>query len=123
MSFRVFNMNSMRYNRLRFSFIVFIVFLMINPRYKFHYEYYLKRNMTLCNRSMIESDRFLCESDEKWETRREFYSKQHEKNIITMNEYDNYLFKNWFPEFQCQNEIRLGEGDGGKWVRLSDYLK
>jgi hypothetical protein len=68
---------------------------------------------------MFESDGFLCESDKKWLKRREFYSKQHEKNILTMNEYEKYFSKNWLPEFQCQNEIRLGEGDGGKWVRIS----
>jgi hypothetical protein len=67
---------------------------------------------------MIESDQFLCESDDKWEQRRKFYSKQHEKNILTMNEYENYFYENWFPEFKCQNEIRLGERDGGKWVRF-----
>jgi len=84
-------------------------------RYKYNFS---KQNQFSCNISMIESDRFLCESDEKWQQRRQFYSKQHEKNILTMNEYDNYFSQNWFPEFQCQNEIRLGEHDGGKWVRL-----
>lgn len=116
-------MSLLRSNRLRFVFLVFIVLIGINLRYKLNYEYYLKRNDTSCNLSMIESDRFLCESNEKWKKRREFYSKQHEKNIMTMNEYENYFSKNWFPEFQCQNEIRLGERDGGKWVRFSDYRK
>lgn len=112
-------MSSIRCNLVPFTSLLFIIFVVINfdsLRYKLKNENYLQRNVTSCNRSMIESDRFLCESDEKWAKRREFYSKQHEKNIMTMNEYENYFFKNWFPEFQCHNEIRLGHGDGGKWV-------
>jgi hypothetical protein len=71
-----------------------------------------------CNWSMVESDQYLCEPTEKWFQRRAFYSEQHEKNRLTMNEYENYFKRNWRPEFQCDNEIRLGDGDGGKWVSL-----
>jgi hypothetical protein len=66
--------------------------------------------------SMIESDKFICESDENWQKRREFYLQRHEKNILPMNEYQDYLLKNWIEEFKCKNETRLGTGDGGKWV-------
>ncbi len=114
-------MSIIQYNLFRSLFIIIIIFFIINVnfiRYKFQYKFNLKQNQTLCNISMIESDQFLCESDDKWEQRRKFYSKQHEKNILTMNEYENYFYENWFPEFKCQNEIRLGERDGGKWVRF-----
>jgi hypothetical protein len=86
------------------------------------FKYNPQQNKTLCNLSMIESDQFICESDENWETRRKFYVKQHERNILTMNEYDDYFSKNWFEEFKCQNETRIGTGDGGKWVRFLIYI-
>ena len=65
---------------------------------------------------MSESYGLFCESNEKWLERKNFYVQQREKNIFTMNEYENYFKENWSPEFQCENEIRLGENDGGKWV-------
>src|ERR1700728_2600744 len=114
-------MSLMQYNLLRFLFFIIIISFIINFNFLW-YKLHLKRNDILCNISMFESDQFLCESDDKWKIRKEFYLKQHEKNILTMNEYENYFSKNWFQEFQCQNEIRLGHMDGGKWVR-SSYLK
>ena len=113
----------MRQTVFRLLFIGAIVFFIFNFDYiqkKFQSQYNLKQNQTLCNLSMIESDQYLCETDEKWQRRREFYSEQHEKNILTMNDYENYFSRNWSPEFQCQNEIRLGDGDGGKWVSVQD---
>jgi hypothetical protein len=116
-----FNMSLVQNNIFRFLFLVIIIFFLINlisVWRKLQNTSYPKQNQTSCNISMVESDRWICESNEKWQQRREFYSKQHEKNILTMNEYENYFSENWFPEFQCQNEIRLGDRDGGKWVRL-----
>jgi hypothetical protein len=85
------------------------------------YGYNLKQSKTSCDISMIESDQFICESDEQWQSRRKFYLKQHEKNILTMNEYENYFRENWFPDFQCEHETRIGVGYGGKWVRYEDF--
>ncbi|UJR33604.1 hypothetical protein I4U23_021041 [Adineta vaga] len=76
-----------------------------------------------CNISMTESDQFICESDKKWLERRKFYLNQHEENIFTMNEYENYFRKNWFPDFQCSNEKLIGQGDGGKWACNIERLK
>lgn len=110
-------MVSTRHNLWRFLYLGIIISFIISlnfirPKYKDK----LKQSNTSCMLSMIESDQFLCESDEKWQNRRKFYSEQYEKNILTMNEYENYFYKNWFPDFQCQNETRIGVGDGGKWV-------
>ena len=112
---------NMRLIQLNFrrSFFVVVVFLINlyflgrNFHWKSHWWY---GNDTSCNFSMSESHGLFCESDEKWLERKSFYAEQREKNIFTMNEYENYFKQNWFPEFQCQNEIRLGERDGGKWV-------
>lgn len=79
-------------------------------------------NITSCNFSLSESEGLFCESDEKWLERKTFYREQREKNLFTMNEYEDYFKQNWFPEFQCQNEIRLGELDGGKWVTFQTYF-
>lgn len=118
-----FKMSLIQYNLLRVLFVIIIIFFLTNLnfiRYKLRERYnFFQSNQTLCNISLIESDAFLCESDEKWQKRREFYSEQHETNILTMNEYENYFSKNWLPEFQCENELRLGENDGGKWVRCT----
>lgn len=79
-------------------------------------------NITSCNFSLSESEGLFCESDEKWLERKTFYREQREKNLFTMNEYEDYFKQNWFPEFQCQNEIRLGELDGGKWVTFQTFF-
>jgi hypothetical protein len=117
-------MTTTRHTILRLCFVGIIVYFIANFNFIRNqiqdFQYNFKHNKTSCNISMIESDQYLCETDEKWQKRREVYSKQHEKNILTMNEYEHYFSKNWFPEFQCQNEIRLGDGDGGKWVSIQD---
>lgn len=97
------------FNKIRVLFFVILISFSCILVY-----FYPTRN--ICSQSLIESDQLFCESNEKWQKRREFYMKEHEKNILTMNEYENYFKENWSPEFQCQNEIRLGQGDGGKWV-------
>ncbi|CAF0909282.1 unnamed protein product [Adineta steineri] len=119
-------MGLMQYNRYRFLvtgvIICFIIILYYN-RQTIPHKYDMKQNESLCYTAMIESDQLLCESDEKWQKRRKFYLQQHEKNIFTMNEYKNYFYKNWFPDFQCEHEMRVGEGDGGKWACDIEYLK
>ena len=100
---------------IRMLILALISFSMINVNLILHY--YEKRfHQHRCEMSMNESDQYVCESDEKWQQRRIFYAKQHHNNTMTMNEYEKYFEKNWFPEFQCEHEIRLGDGDGGKWV-------
>ena len=91
------------------SIVVLIIFFVEQNRSKFRRDQ--------CEVSLNESDGFLCESDEKWTQRRKFYRETNEKNRMTMNEYENYFKTNWRPEFECEHEIRLGEDDGGKWVR------
>ncbi|CAF0782653.1 unnamed protein product [Rotaria sp. Silwood1] len=119
-------MTLLQHNRLRF-FILGIIFIFM---IKFNFMHHKVQNKNIfkgtknsCNLSMIESDQLICESDEIWQKRRAFYSEQHDRNILTMNDYENYFYKNWFPEFQCPNETRLGEGDGGKWACDIEYLK
>ncbi|CAF0750355.1 unnamed protein product [Adineta ricciae] len=82
-----------------------------------------KVDSSLCKTSMIQSDRFICESEDKWLSRRKFYLNQREKNIFTMNEYSDYFQKNWFPDFQCPQETLIGRGDGGKWACNIEDLK
>ncbi len=114
----------LQHNLFRLLLLGIIIGLIISfqfIRYKMQYGYNLKQSKTSCDISMIESDQFICESDEQWQSRRKFYLKQHEKNILTMNEYENYFRENWFPDFQCEHETRIGVGDGGKWVRYEDF--
>ncbi|CAF4494734.1 unnamed protein product [Rotaria sp. Silwood2] len=119
-------MSLLQNNRFRLLILGIIIIFLIKFNFtdnKIQNKNNVQQKENLCNRSMIESDQLICESDEKWQQRRDFYSQQHDKNILTMNEYENYFYKNWFPEFQCQNEIRLGQGDGGKWACEIAYLK
>ena len=114
-------MTAVSRNLLRVLFIGLLLFSLlyfILIRYLFDRRQESQIHSLGCNRSMIESDQYLCEPAEKWFKRRAFYSEQHEKNRLTMNEYENYFEENWRPEFQCDHEIRLGDGDGGKWVSL-----
>ena len=103
------------------AIVIFIRQIEVVP-HKFHVEHSSVAKRTACNMSLIESDHLLCESDERWHERRAYYFKQHERNRQTMNEYRNYFDNNWYREFRCPNEIRLGEGDGGKWVSFSKCL-
>ncbi|CAF4144109.1 unnamed protein product, partial [Rotaria magnacalcarata] len=124
-------MSLLKNSRFRFVSVISITFLILifyfngdhNHDHGVEIVKGSKSKSSTCHKSMIESDQFICESDEKWQSRRDFYSKQHEKNTLSMNEYEKYFYLNWLPEFQCHNETRIGYGDGGKWVRFSDLCK
>lgn len=95
--------------------LVYLYFL----GYRLHSKYaWFAGGIISCELSLGESEGLFCESDEKWVERKTFYREKREKNVFTMNEYEDYFQRNWFPEFQCQNEILLGAGDGGKWVNI-----
>jgi hypothetical protein len=69
-----------------------------------------------CSKSLIESDNFICESDELWNERKVLYQIQDKAN---MQKIKNSIFflTNWEPNFHCSHARRIGEmGDGGKWV-------
>ncbi|CAF3618317.1 unnamed protein product [Rotaria socialis] len=133
------NMSLLKNSRFRFLFVISITFLILifyfnrdhnhNHNHNHDHDHDVeiikssKSKPSTCRQSMIESDRFICESDEKWQSRRDFYSKQHERNTLSMNEYERYFYLNWLPEFQCHNETRIGYGDGGKWACDIEYLK
>src|ERR1700722_16368925 len=97
--------------RLTFFILIGITILLIASFNIVNHHPYMKSpeihstNALSCNVSMIESDQFFCESNEKWQERRQFYSNQRDKNVLAMNEYKNYFRKNWFPEFKCEDEI------------------
>lgn len=109
-------------NRFRYFLLFIFIFLLVNlnlvgKQLQARHRSKTRTNEINCELSMFESDEYFCENEDKWKRRRTFYAEQREKNIQTMNEFEDYFEKNWFPEFQCENEVRLGDGDGGKWVR------
>ncbi len=69
-----------------------------------------------CVKSMLESDDFICESDELWNERKILYRIQDELNMKKLPS-SPYFLKNWEPNFHCSHARRIGRmGDGGKWV-------
>ncbi|CAF1519411.1 unnamed protein product [Rotaria sp. Silwood1] len=69
-----------------------------------------------CHLSLIESDHFICESNNIWNERKTVYQTQDKENM--MKRQSNIFFlTNWEPNFHCSHARRIGKmGDGGKWV-------
>lgn len=69
-----------------------------------------------CQKSLRESDGFICEPDSVWNERKHIYQSQDKENMIRRPD-TFYFLSNWEPNFHCSHAQRLGTmGDGGKWV-------
>jgi hypothetical protein len=69
-----------------------------------------------CSKSLLESDNYICESDELWNERKFTYKIQDKRNMIKQ-QHRIYFATNWEPNFHCSHARRVGKiGDGGKWV-------
>jgi hypothetical protein len=69
-----------------------------------------------CSKSLIESDNFICESDDLWNERKILYQIQDKLNMQKLSS-SKFFLTNWEPNFHCSHARRIGKmGDGGKWV-------
>jgi len=69
-----------------------------------------------CSKSLMESDNFICESDDLWNERKILYQIQDKLNMQKRPSSEFFL-TNWEPNFHCSYARRIGEmGDGGKWI-------
>jgi hypothetical protein len=69
-----------------------------------------------CSKSLIESDNFICESDDLWNERKIVYKIQDQANMKKLSS-SIFFLTNWEPNFHCSHARRIGNiGDGGKWV-------
>jgi hypothetical protein len=64
----------------------------------------------------MESDNFICESDDLWNERKILYQIQDKLNMQKLLS-SQFFLTNWEPNFHCSHARRIGTmGDGGKWV-------
>jgi len=64
----------------------------------------------------MESDNFICESDDLWNERKILYQIQDKLNMQKLP-YAQFFLTNWEPNFHCSHARRIGKmGDGGKWI-------
>src|SRR5690348_9772251 len=100
---------------LLFIFIVISIFLIYQfQSYFWSLSSFIKTNN--CLQSSIESDNFICESDELWNERKLLYRIQDKLNMQKLPS-SPFFLSNWEPNFHCSHAHRIGRmGDGGKWV-------
>ena len=69
-----------------------------------------------CVLSLMESDGWICESNDDWNLRKQLHRVQDRRNRKT-NTVSAFFEKNWEPTIHCSFDQRIGNiGDGGKWV-------
>jgi hypothetical protein len=108
----------MQYQRFIRIFIIFGIGIFFIHKFLFHFWSLSSSFITTnnCLKSLIESDNFICESDNLWNERKILYEIQDKLNMDKLPN-SKYFFTNWEPNFHCSHAQRVGKmGVGGKWV-------